>query len=96
MYLAQGSNLLPLLLGSFVLVILSFRVNIQVLLLPLEFLYYLNRDFNSFFVFVEKEGLYYKVNNMANIANLVLYGILKREALLQNSTELIITAMVIT
>jgi len=52
------------------------------LLLPLEFLYYLNRNFNSFFIFMEKEGLYYKVNNVANTVNLVLYGIPRREALL--------------
>ena len=96
MYLAQGSNLSPLLLGSFVLVILSFRVNIQVLLLPLEFLYCLNCDFNSFFVFVKKEGLYCKIDDIANAANSVLYGIPRREVLLQNSTELIIAAVVVT
>ena len=66
------------------------------LLLLLEFLYCLNCDFNSFFVFMEKEGLYCEVNNMANTANLVLYSILRREALLQNLTELIIAAVVIT
>ena len=96
MYLAQGSDLSPLLLSSFVLVILSFRVNIQVLLLPLEFLCCLNRDFNSFFVFMEKEGLYCEVNDIANTANSVLYGIPRREALLQNLTELIIAAVVVT
>ena len=33
---------------------------------------------------------------MANIVNLVLYGILKREALLQNLIELIIAAVIVT
>ena len=66
------------------------------LLLLLEFLCCLNCDFNSFFIFIKKEGLYCKVNDVANIANLVLYGILRREALLQNSIELIITAVVVT
>jgi len=33
---------------------------------------------------------------VANIVNLVLYGILKREALLQNLIELIIAAVIVT
>jgi len=71
-------------------------VNVQVLLLPLEFLCCPDRGFNSFFVFVKKEGLRCEVDDVANAANSMLYGILRREALLQNSTELIIAAVVVT
>ena len=45
---------------------------------------------------MEKEGLYCEVDDVANAANSVLYGIPRREALLQNSTELIIAAVVVT
>jgi len=95
-YLAQGSNLSPLLLDSFVLVVLFFRVNVQVLLLPLEDLCCPVRDINGFIVFVKKEGLYCEVNDVANAANSVLHGVPRREVLLQNSTELIVAAVVVT
>ena len=52
------------------------------MLLPLEFLYCLNYNFNSFGIFIEKEGLYRKVDDIANAADLVLRGVLGRDALL--------------
>ena len=52
------------------------------LLLLLEFLYCPNYNFNGFGVLMEKESLYYKVNNIADIADLVLRGVLGRKALL--------------
>ena len=66
------------------------------LLFSLEFLCSLYRELYSLFIFSKKEGLYYKINNVANIANLVVNGNLEREALLYNLTELTIAAVVIT
>ena len=94
--LAQGSHLSPLSLRGFILIIFVFRLNIKPLLFSLEFLYGLYCKLYGLFVFSEKEGLYYGINNIANIANSVVNGNPGREALLWDLTELIITAVVIT
>jgi hypothetical protein len=62
----------------------------------LELLCGLYCELYGFFVFGKKEGLYYEIDDVANAANLVVNSNLSREALLYNSTELIITAVVIT
>jgi hypothetical protein len=62
----------------------------------LELLYGLYCELYGFFIFSKKEGLYYKIDDIANAANLVVNSNLNREALLYNSTELIIAAVVIT
>ena len=73
-----------------------FRLNCKLLLCSLELLCGLHCKLYSFLVFSKKEGLYCKINNMANAANSVVNSNPSREALLQKSTELIITAVVVT
>ena len=82
MDLAQGSHLSPLSLRGFILIVFVFRLNTKPLLFGLEFLYGLYCELYGLFVFGKKEGLYCKIDNVANVANSVVNGNPGREALL--------------
>ena len=96
MYLAQGPNLSPLDLRGFILIIFVLRLYIKPLLLLQELFCLLYCKLNGVFVFGEKKGLYRKVNDVADTSNPVVNGKPGRETLLQNLTELIVTAVIVT
>jgi hypothetical protein len=96
MDLAQGSYLSPLGLCDFILIIFVFRLNYKPLLRSLELLCGLYCELYGFFIFGKKEGLYCEIDDVANATNSVVNSNLSREALLYNSTELIIAAVVVT
>ena len=59
-----------------------FQLNIKLLFFGLKFLYSVYYKFYSLFVFDKEEGLYSKINNIANIANLVVNSNPGRKVLL--------------